>query len=334
MAKDLVSFKVDLEGTIEDFIRLQKDVREKVVLNGLDDTLKKSLKELKIDLKEILKNDIRPEKRKDQKDPKSVIQQEINIPKSKEALLKHFADIDIAEYNNQKDNADYYNFTRSKKLIFINGSSNKNSAARVELRIPISSGETVQSQFLKAKEFFKESVFAFPNKQGQQDLYLNVDPSISDHVKIKCSKYTGDDDFEEFGGMSPERRFETNKKIGKDYADWSLKQDYVENIQKSGVNISRIVEDVLDGKYDDARNYISSLKNNKSQISDELMAKIDQLDDNTITPPSPDGSKHKNFEAELRKQIAIWKNVNADKWIKSLIDKTAKVIKEFHKGSK
>lgn len=362
----LADFRSNFGDVTREFSELRKEIREQVIDKGLDEPLKKSLKEVKSNLQSVLKEQIRPEKTDPQRpqDPSKVIQPPVEVAKSKEDLLKHFTGIDLKEYNNQKDKTSYYSSTDGPKLTFAKSSKNQQSAARIDLRIPIGPGETVQTQFQKAKSFFKDAAFAFPNQFGDYNFYLNTDPGIDDHIKIKCSKYTGDDDFEEFGGMSPQRRFENNLEQG--YADWTLKQDYVKLVRQSGVNVSRLIENVLDGNYDDARTYLDSLPETQKQVSDLLNTKINELERNENLTPDVEttnniaqlirnlkivkkitkkGVKYSlvsnygklenvEFEQELKKQISIWKNVNIDKWVKVLISKSVNVIKKFYQGSK
>lgn len=357
----IVSFKTNIDKVTNDFSILQKEIKDKIIDNGFDDILTKALPQLKKQLQAILTEYQRIETNKQTTEPSKVIQPPVQLPDSKEAIIKHLSGLDIREYNNQKDKTDYYSKNSNPRLVYSQDNRNRLDSTRVELKIPISPEETVQTQFQQAKKFFQEAIFAFPSERGQFDLIMNVNPNIDENIKIKCSKYTGDDDFEEFGGMSPSKRFESDK-VTKNYAIWTLKQDFTQQIKDYGINLSRIAESLLEGEYDDAKNYLSSLGyGNKEQVKD-LNIKIDELERNENLQPdvesiknisqliknlrvnkkiSPQGTtyslisdygeiKNMSFEADLDKQVSFWKNTNEAKWIKTLKNKIIEIIKKFY----
>src|SRR5690606_32539275 len=103
---------------------------------------------------------------------------------------KHITGLDLKDYINQKDKTDYYTVINKPKAVFAQPSKNQTEAARITLKMPITSGETVQTQHAKAKEFFKNAVFGFPTENGQQEFFINTDTNLDDNLKIKCSSYT------------------------------------------------------------------------------------------------------------------------------------------------
>ena len=351
----------NFDEVIKDFTKMRQEFKKEIINEGMTKQLNESLVSLKKELKYIFTDKIKakPVNPKKPLESNQLIQESISESKSKETILKHLTGVDVKEFNNQKDKADYYNQTSGPKLINSQRSKGSSSASRVTLRIPINEGDTVKSQFQAAKQFFKEALFSFPDNQGGNEFVVNNLPDLEDHLKIKCSSYTGDDDFEDFGGMSPERRFETDAK-NKGFAEWTLKQAYVDKIQKTGVSVSRVVASVLSGDYDEAKNYLGSIKNPEIK---KLIPKVSELENNKNLTPETAATNNiaqlisnlkikktisekrivyklvsssgevedKDFMFELERQVSLWKNINIDKWLAELKARINVVINNFYK---
>lgn len=367
MAK-LVEFKSNFDETYVKFLDFKANIKQEVVLNGLDNELAKSVQILKTELMSIISNKVSGVELTEPKKPltENKIQPDLNTSKSKEALVKHFTGVDLREYKNQKDKTDYYTVVNKPKLVFARPSRGQDSAARVTLKMPIKRGETVESQYIQAMDFFKNTVYAFPNQQGDFDFFLDLGSNLKDALKIKCSTQTGFGDSIPEHGLSPEERFERDKKK-KRYAEWTLKQEYVKNIQKSGINLSQLIQASVEGNYEEARIAAASIAEKNRKVAEDINQKIDQLENNKELDPDVQtynsiislvrniklekelrsssaryklvssygklDKKVESFENEIQNHISMWKNVNVDKWVQVILEKIKEVTNKFYQGS-
>lgn len=287
-----VKFKIEEEITKEDFLRLQKSIKTNVIQTGLDKTLEKSIPELKEQLRFLVNEQIRVynadtrsysdtgviqsahKTRTTSNTVNGLGQPIINPAKSDQEIIKYVTNgkTDLSKYNAAKD----YSTLSESGVVFGQRSKGSEKANRVTLRMDISEGETVQNQYIKAKQFFQEAVFALPDSGGKTKYYSNPGFDITEFVKIKCSTMTGDETSPEpTKGLSPQRRFERATK-DKGFAEWTLKQDGVDFIRRNFVDLTIVVNSIKEGDFKKADSLLRMAdKNNKMT---DVRIKIQELE--------------------------------------------------------
>jgi len=207
--------------------------KSKVIDGSIDKSLEKVVTILKSDLKEIF-----------------VETQKTTIKPADERLKEIQAkttDLDIIKkLTNLKDLTPKKSFSELEDGIIF-GSKNQNNIrdSRMSLEISHSLIDDLEVQYMKAREFFANAVFALPNKLGGYDYYKNNGFVPSEDLKIKCSKYTGTDNEAPFGGFSPQERFNKDASVS-GTSTWTLKQRFLDQIpnNSSFTHLNAIVEDV------------------------------------------------------------------------------------------
>lgn len=265
--------------TFEEF---KKDFRKKVIETGLDDSLIVSAENLKATLSQTVNEKITmngqtpiTSENVNTQQQNGLNQATVDIPKSEEELVKFLTDgkSDPSKYNKAKD----YTTLSESGIVFGYGSRGQASSNRVTLRMNIEDGETVNSQYLKAKQFFQESLFALPDAAGNMNYYVNPGLDISQYVKIKCSVFTGDGSSRTKKGVSPQERFNINASK-KGYADWTLKQEAVDMIKKNFINITSVMNMLKEGDVDRAKIMLDSADKNHS--APKLAVQLNKLKSN------------------------------------------------------
>lgn len=276
----------------KDILKFKEDFKTNIVENGLDKVLEKSLEQLKIDLKFVVNEQVRtiPEEQKIQDQPlreNELGQPYINPPKSEAEILKFLTDgkVDLAKYNKSKD----YSTLSETGIVFGHHSRGQKSANRIELRLDIKPDETVEQQYQKAKQFFENAIFGLPDNAGRMSYFMNPGIDITPHLKIKCSVFTGTSDTDGFEGMSPARRFQRDTHR-RGFAQWTFKQDAVQEIRNKYINLTDVVNLIKEGDYDRAKKVLTKNSQSKKvpnpEKLQEMIGQVQKLRDNTSKTPS------------------------------------------------
>jgi len=298
----------------KDILNFTKDFKDNIVENGLDNILDASIEQLKTDLKFVVNEQIRiiPEEQKIQNkvgEENELGQPYINPPKSDNDVLKFLTDgkVDLSKYNKSKD----YTTINETGIVFGHHSTGQKNANRIELRLEIQPDETVEQQYRKAKVFFENAIFALPDNAGRISYYMNPGIDLTPHLKIKCSVFTGTHDTDGETGMSPSRRFQRDTHR-RGFAQWTFKQDAVQDIRSKYINLTDVVNLVKDGDYDRAKKLLQKQAQSKKVINPEkLQDMTDQVqklrENSTKSPTSMDD--HKNI-IELINNLQVVKRIN------------------------
>lgn len=350
----------------DSFEEFKKDFRKEIIEEGLDIPLQLAGKELKATLdylvnKQITMNGQTPitgQNTTTQQQTNGLGQPEVNIPKSEEELVKFLTNgkSDPSKYNKSKD----YSTLSESNIVFGHGSTGQGTANRVTLRMDIGPDESVESQYVKAKQFFQESLFALPDAAGNMNYYINPGIDMTPFVKIKCSVFTGDGDSKTKKGLNPRERFERNANT-KGYADWTIKQEAVDVVRKNYVNITEVINFIKQGDYDRARELIAKVdKNDKLQPLKEQLDKLETGKDvpastqsytnaialvqnlkimKNVTPEdvtytlvsnySDFDSKQVDFFEQIQRAIRGWVVDHENYWYDSLVKRVDKLIKKY-----
>lgn len=350
------------EEILSSFKKLKKEITQKGTLRGLDKWLVHDLEKLK---KRLLADVKQEQTETAQQPPRNNKPEVINNTAAVERvttedkIVQEITGIKPADYNKNKETTDYYQNSSGPSLLIAQRSKNSNSASRITLRMPIADGETVESQYQRAREFFKDLIIGVKDQTGNID-YNMATENIADDVKIKCSKYKGADDFNEFGGLSPSERFDKDRE-NKGYAEWTIPQEVVDRVVQSGVNLNTIAEAILNNDIDDARNYLRTKANTPGDKLQEINQTLNNFENNENLSPEASnintvvnmintlsirpvrsesmvkyeviasidqGITAANLTT-LERELSMWKVSNADRWVKKLLKKIIRIIKQY-----
>jgi hypothetical protein len=271
-----VNIKVDSKNVEKLLSNLQNTLKQTIEGEILDPKLNASLVELKKQLLlklETLK--LQPKKTKT-KATNNLGQEVFDISKIQNDVLKFFtgSKAGYTEYNESKS------FSEVIETNILVGHHSKNSmeANRVTLRMNINPEDTAESHYAAAVNYINKAVFILPDTSGKLNYYINPGIDLSDKVKIKCSTQTGINREKPKKGLTPEERFEkdaTRKRADSDspYAEWTLKQEAVDTIRKSFINITSIMDNIKKGDFETAERLAEHLDSKKkTKIQDKLIA--------------------------------------------------------------
>ena len=345
---------------ITDFPKFAKRFKEEVIVKGLDAPISSSVLELKKELKRVVNTQA------NQSQPASIINQTTAAPvntnpllsKSKEDILQYLTGADLNKHNP----SDNYNISDGSNILSAQYNKQSGDPNRMDIRISINPYESIEEHYTRALSIFQSSVFAIPNNKGELDLFINAGEDLTDVTKIDCSTLTGTTDIEPDFGMSPNRRFERDKR-SKGYATWTLKQNFVKRIRQNQtkfINLNPVIENIQEGNFDEAKLYLNRVR--PSSEINNLVDKVDNLaqgkdvpenvqgylnilrlintikihkrvTDTTITYTlvslDADTETSKKFLDEVRTALVLWSASNADKWFKEMVKVTTKLIREF-----
>lgn len=292
-----------------------KELKEQVIYNGLDDTLRHALVSLKKDLNLYINNIREIPFAKQQQDTENALGQvSINPPKSDADILNFLTNgkVDLRKYNKSKS------FTQLQETGVLVGHYSKNvaDANRITLRMNINSTDTVESHYTAAKKFINEAIFALPDEKGNLQYYANPGYDLSEFVKIKCSTHTGDGNEKPKKGMSPAERFKrdstrTRKDSDTPYAEWTLKQEAVGFVRQNFTKLTPVIESIKNGEFDEA---------------EKLAEFLDKGNKTGITPQVTNLKQNTNITEPIKNYKNILDIINNLKWSKKLTENRVEYV--------
>lgn len=302
-----------------------KTFRKSVINNSVDKSLKPLIVQLKSELRTYIQDNLKIE---DNIDEKGLAQPKIKESSSRTEILKQLTGI--------KDFQPNKSFSElGDGVIFAGKSRNQDIAARMELSISHDLVDNIEMMHAKAREFYSKAIFALPNNQGGFNYYQNNGYDPGEDLKVKCSKYTGTDDEEPFGGMSPQRRFEADASKG--YSTWSLKQRFVEQIPNnpSFIHLNPIIDKIAEGEFDTSQLHINNIKN--KEIQQKYQTETDNFKNNeNLTPNAQDIINVHNLinkiqvQKIIQKKSVVYKIVSVDNDVKKkFIDELKSTISQW-----
>jgi hypothetical protein len=352
---------------IEDFPKLVQEFRKDVIEESLDKPLEDSVEDLKKQLKDIVNNDITEtenvEDKVDTKSQNKPTSDTVPLTKAHTTILQYLTGSNFSKHNPQKD----YNIMDGSNLLTSRYSKNSSGPNRIDLRISINPQETVEQHYKRALKIFESSIFIIPNEKGELSFWLNAGENLNDVLKIDCSTMTGYGNTTPNKGISPEKRFELDKKK-KGYSTWTLKQAFVEKIRKSQTNfvdLNPVLHNIKEGNPEEAITYLRSKDTyNKNPVIQEVITKIEALHkgksnepnieayikliklidtltvQKSITPQNviyrlvstiegPQGEESVKFMEETNTTLSLWLFSNHDKWFNAMVRVTENLIKDF-----
>lgn len=358
--------KIDIKIEKTDFIeQFAKELKIDVIQNGLDSNLAFSISAIKKDLKFFVNSQPRtrdtPNQTKEEptEAETGLGQTRVSVPRSEEEIVKFITNnsADLSKYSKAKD------FTSLNESNVLFGHKNKGGQNhnRITLRMEIDPSDTVETHYNKAKAFFQKAMFVLPDSAGKLNYYTNPGIDLTQHIKIKCSTLTGlAEGIKPRRGLTPDERFDRDSK-NKGYAEWTIKQDAVDEIRNNFTNITSIVEAVKEGNLELANTLAKVVDKNDSlkEIPQQLqklqnkedltpsiesyMTLIDMINtlkfSKKVTESGPTYSlisevdevdKESSVYSDVIKNIKSWFSMNEIQWTEILSKKIDRLIGKFN----
>lgn len=338
---------------------IKKSLKPEVIDKGLDVALAKDLAEFKQRMLTVLNKEI---KSKVTVQSQTMDEQEVSLPKSDEELIKHLTGVDLTrvsktkEFNSLADGkvAVVANKSIGKGTIdTLNGNPTSPMSSGVNLRIPMNPGDTFESQYNQALNYYNNAMFVFVDNNGSANYYMNPGRDISRFVKVVCSKEAGNTE-------KSNERWEKHRDK-RDYADWTLLASGVSEIKRDFVSINDVIDKIKDGQYEEAKSILSKVSQ-RSTRTNELLEKIDNLKERKNLTPSVEAynnsiklirnlklektvkkdrtfytlvssydetaEDYQNFQEKLIQDIKLWKITNEKKWISIIIQTILNLVRK------
>lgn len=353
-----IQIKVNYDKDLLDF----KDLKRHIVNNalfGADKALDKAVDQLKTKLKTIINQDIKTFDSTAQASTETgEIARSLNIPKSKNDLIKHIFGQDLKD-------ADYFKATSKTKTVNDNSNVFVVDNNRIKAWQSVSDGSTLSGEESRFKDRLINGIII--DKASGKMYKLN--PNDVKGVKLECSKDTGQT-------LDSEKKFDAYKnsdkisrrKEGPDgrLAVWTVRQDDVNFMMRHAVSIDEIIERIIDQDYDTATALLRQI-NTKGEFHTPL-EKIRDLKENKNLSPDVQSymailtlirnlkiekkmnkeytkytlfsnydtavDKNEKFMDSLRQEINLWLASNQDDWFKQMVDQVTKALESYDSKAK
>ena len=353
-----IQIKVNYDKDLLDMNDLRKHIVNNAVF-GADKALDKAVDQLKAKLMSTINQDIKTFDSTAQATTETgEIARNLNIPKSKNDLIKHIFGQDIKD-------ADYFKATSKSKTVNDNSNIFVLDNNRIKAWQSIGDSSTLVGEESRFRDRLVNGIII--DKATGKMYKLN--PKDVKGVKLECSKDTGQT-------VDSEKKFEAYKnsdkisrrKEGPDgrLAVWTVKQEDVRFMMNHAISVDDIIEKIIEQDYDSATHLlqqintkgefhtslekIKDLKDNKNLGADvQSYMAILKLIKNLKIEKKPlknmtkytlfsnyDASAEKNekFMDALRQEINLWLVSNQDDWFKQMVDQVANALEKYDSKAK
>lgn len=300
---------IDTEKLISD---LSKTIKSEVIDIALDSELNKDLQTLKADLMtSITKELVSPVPVQ----TTDAGEEQVPVKKSDQEMIKHLTGVDLSKINKTKD----FNTLADGKLAVVQnkvktkidkstGEPTSKMSAGVNLRLPMSEGDTFENQHSKALNYYNNAMFVFTDSNNRTNYYLNPGMDLSSYVKVVCSTEAGD-------GKTSTDRFDRISKHGSAHADWTLLRSGLDVVKQSFINITDVVDKMKEGDFDTASGVLQKV-GQKSQAIGNYTEKINDLKNDTKLDPTV--SSYNNV-VKLIRNLKLEKSIRKDRTFYTLV---------------
>lgn len=339
----------NLDKVAKLFDNLKTNIKPEVIDKSLDNVLNKDLVELKNKLLNIVNNDLRSKVIIQEQEGKP---EQILMKKSDQEITKHLTGVDLEKVSKTRDFttladgnlAIVSNKTLQKANIDrMTANPTSKMSSGVNLRLPMSEFDSFENQYAKALNYYNNALIMIVDNNGNTDYYLNPGIDLSEHVKVVCSKETGDTSY------SRERWYKHRDKRG--FADWTLTAEGVERVKRSFIKYNDVINKVKEGDFAEAINIhtaksTKTIYNNsarkidnditqridtdKTQKIDDITQKIQDLDEKTAADPSVQA--YSNL-VKLIKNLRINKEKKQDRVVYTLVSVYDETVEDYSKFS-
>jgi len=359
---DVLKINVNLKS-FDDYPRFLKDFRKNIIENGFDEPIKKSIPELKRQLKFIINDKIRhidsmaqPEVISDKNQLEAP---RADISKSESTIMEYLTDMKSLDYNKAKNFLEL----NDSKAFWGQRSRNVDKSHRITLRIPITPGDTVENQRTLARNFFSEAIIAIPQDDGGVRYFKPLENvNIDRYLKIVCSSKEGYSEEDRFDQYKTKERKDSDTP----YAEWTVYQSFLDQLPNNNnyVEITDIENTNKNGEFEEATILAKDkLQKTGSKKVEELVQKTENIENKSDLTPSVAAYRNtislinnidiekkittdrttyslvsdyedfteeeKEFEFELLKAVRDWMITYKEEWWKEFIRKVHTLIKKY-----
>jgi hypothetical protein len=349
-----ITFQANLKSA-EKLSTFLTEIRDKVIQNGLDETLKKAVEQLKDELRRLI--DTKDQKLDNERLELEEQEKEVLYSATEEAALKYLTGADMSKYNGAAGFSEYLD----AKLAVVNYHHRDNlNKTHVGVKFKIDAGD-MDTDFRIVANGLNEATFMFIDPSGSKRYLQNPGLDVGKFLKVVCTRDTGITD------KSKTRHEHWKDKGG--YVEWSLTREGLEYIKQHFIDITPTIQAMAQGDFDHA---ITTLRANATSQTDadkleKLEQKLINLRARDNLPPSAkvfsnvvtlianlkiqkllknggelvnyhlvssyNDEVHNpefiNFFEEFQNQVNMWIAVNEMPWFAVILDKTAAIIKKY-----
>ena len=353
-----IQIKVNYDKDLLDMNDLKKHIVNNALF-GADKALDKAVDQLKAKLLSIVNQDIKTFDSTAQASSEvGEVARNLNIPKSKNDLVKHIFGQDLRQ-------ADYFKATSKSKTVNDNSNVFVVDNNRIKAWQSVGDGSTLLGEESRFRDRLINGIVIDKNTGKMYKL----NPNDVKGVKLECSKDTGQT-------LDSEKKFDAYKnsdkisrrKEGPDgrLAVWTVRQEDVNFMMRHAVSIDEIIERIIDQDYDTATALLQQI-NTKGELHAPL-EKIRDLKDNKNLSPDVQSylailklirnlkiekkmlktvtrytlfsnydsavDKNEKFTDALRQEINLWLASNQDDWFKQMVDQVTKALEKYDSKAK
>lgn len=356
-----MSIKIQIRGFQEfgkDTQKFAESLRAEIK-NGLADHIDSAVDDLKNELKTTVNNQIQdtPEQT-----GTGVREHVLNIPKSEVEIVNQLLGIDISKFRTDRGYSTQVDAgvtvvtsrARLKEKGFTPDVSKMSSG--VNFRMSMSELDTFDSQFGAAQNHFNNTIFML-EENGRMSYFLNPGINLTNHLKVVCSRETGDTDMSR-------KKFEKHR-VRRNYADWTLTAEGLNMVKSKFIKLDDIIDAIQDGRPEDAIGILNSHKVNNDKVQ-KVAEQIQNFKTNKNLKPTTQSytniitlinnlkvrrtvsenkttyslftnlgnqlnDSEEEFLTSIKTQVFLWKISNEQRWVDTITKAINRVVDKFNK---
>jgi hypothetical protein len=350
-----IKIRANFDKELKNFSDLKRHIRGNVEF-GLEKALAKSIKDLQAELKYLINEGIKINS--EAQNAGEEVPPELNVPKSKNELLKYIFEEDISK-------ADYLRKSVGNKTI----NDNSNVFVVKDKRIKIWQSVDDSSTYLGQENSVRNRLIKGILINGDDGKMRKLNPKSVKGVKLECSKDTGQtiDSDKKFEAYKSSNKVTRTKEGPYDRtAVWTVKQEDVQQMLGNSVDLDALFDKINDGDFDTALNMIKEINlggelNSAEQkvtnlklrqdltpnvavyqdiltlIKNLKVEKVRSEKSTRFTLYSNYGDQAENSELffdQMRKQIYMWILSNQDFWYNSMVEQVIIALGKYDSKAK
>jgi len=237
----------------KELIKLKRDIRTRIVYNGLDERLVSDIRELKTDLLDYINN-----KKQEVNTAVDTVTQEVaNIPQSDKELIKHYTGLDLDKFKKTKQISDLVDnevaFIKKDRNAFPVYYKTSSMSPGIEYQLDMTQYDTFDTQYAKAQDYFNNALYVF-EENGKRYYFKNPGShDLTQFIKVLCSPEVGDtaksrERFEKYRTGNNRQRNVDKQGI----AIWTLKKEGLDYIRNHFVDLTSTIDNIKQGDFDQA----------------------------------------------------------------------------------
>jgi hypothetical protein len=353
-----ITIKTNFNQVIKDF----GDLRKHLVKNaqyGLDAALELALPELRNELLYIINEKI---KIKDElTETNQDIPPQLNIPKSKNELIKYIFGEDISK-------SDYLKKSLGNKTVNDNSNVFVIKDGRIKIWKSVDDSSIYSAEEFAIKRRLINGIFV--NQNNGKTYKFN--PENIKGIKLECSRDSGQT-------IDSEKKFDAYKnsdkmsrtKDGSTYqrlAVWTVRQEDVKNMLNKGLPLDSFLDKIMEGDIETATHFLNAMNKNgdynepirkltnirlRKDLTPNIAAytdivsliknlKINKIISNQnadaryilVSSYGESAQDNTKFFEEMRKQIFLWMVSNEELWLKAMTNAIVNALEKYDSKAK